>query len=110
MRDFREHADRDVPLAAEDLGRTYARSGQLNLARAELRDLQDRAKREYVAARSFGLLHAELGNMDEAFRWMNTAVDDHESLLAMLKVSPTFDVLRDDVRFDDLLRRIGLTP
>ena len=110
MRDFREHADRDVPLAAEDLGRTYARSGQLNLARAELRDLQDRAKREYVAARSFGLLHAELGNMDEAFRWMNTAVDDHESFLAMLKVSPTFDVLRDDVRFDDLLRRIGLTP
>ncbi len=57
---------------------------------------------------NFDLLHAEFDNMDEAFRWMNKAVDDRESLLAMLKTSPTFDVLREDARFDELLRRIGL--
>ena len=110
MRDFRQRAGRIVPLAAADLSRAYVRAGHRDKALKELRHMEELAKREYVPARSFGLLYVDLGKMIEPFRWTNKAVDDRESLLAMLKTSPTFDVLRDDARFDKLLRRVGLEP
>ena len=53
---------------------------------------------------------AGLGENDRVFERLETAHGEgyFESLL--LKVDPVFDSLRDDSRFNDLLRRIGLEP
>lgn len=47
-----------------------------------------------------------LGDKDKAFFWLNKAYDDHG--LLFIKASRDFDSLRNDPRYSDLLRRMGL--
>ncbi len=54
--------------------------------------------------------HVELGEKDKALAILNQMYEAHANDLVTLKVDPRFDSLRDDPRFQDLLRRIGLTP
>ncbi len=51
---------------------------------------------------------ALLGDKEQAFEYLNKAIEKRQSQLNMLKVEPTFDSLRGDPRFDELLRRVGL--
>ena len=48
--------------------------------------------------------------LDQAFLWLEKAYDERTNSLAYLKVQATWDPLRSDPRFTDLLRRIGLSP
>jgi hypothetical protein len=54
-----------------------------------------------------GIGYARLGEVDEAFAWLERAYEAHEAVLYNLKVQPLADPLRADPRFNDLLRRIG---
>ena len=49
-----------------------------------------------------------LGEKDKAFQFLEAAYQDRVSLLIYLGVRPTFNNIRSDPRFDDLLRRMGL--
>jgi hypothetical protein len=49
---------------------------------------------------------ATLGDQDKAFRWLEQAYQAHDENMILLKVMPTFDPVRDDPRFRDLLRRM----
>jgi hypothetical protein len=40
--------------------------------------------------------------------WFERAYQGQEGILQWLKVHPFFDPVRDDPRFKDLLRRVGL--
>ena len=51
---------------------------------------------------------AFLGDKEQAFEYLNKAVEKRQSQIVMLKVEPAFDSLRDDPRFDELVRRVGL--
>jgi eukaryotic-like serine/threonine-protein kinase len=53
-------------------------------------------------------LCALLGEKDQAFEFLNRAVEHREWAIIMLNVEPTFDSLRDDPRFAELVRRVGL--
>jgi len=53
-------------------------------------------------------LYARLGDKDQAFAWLEKAYDAHLHM-EWLKVDPQWDNLRSDPRFQDLLRRVGLT-
>jgi hypothetical protein len=48
------------------------------------------------------------GNNDQAIAWLEKAYAQHSNGLTALKVDPVYDPLRDDPRFQDLLRRVGL--
>lgn len=52
--------------------------------------------------------YAGLEDRDQALAWFEKAYSQHSSELMTLKVNPAYDVLRDDPRFKDLLRRVGL--
>jgi TolB-like protein len=52
--------------------------------------------------------HAALGEKDKALSVLNKLYENRDRLLPEIKVDPRFDNLRDDPRFSDLLRRIGL--
>ena len=52
--------------------------------------------------------YAELGESDEAFRWLEKLFEERKTDLVWLKVAPAWDNLRSDPRFQDLMRRVGL--
>jgi DNA-binding winged helix-turn-helix (wHTH) protein/Flp pilus assembly protein TadD len=54
------------------------------------------------------LFHAELGNLDEALRCLDQAIDAHEPCLVEIGVAPQWDSLRAHPRFHQCLARMGL--
>lgn len=51
--------------------------------------------------------HAELGEADAAFEWLERAFKERDSELVSVKVDPAFDGVRSDARYASLLKRIG---
>jgi hypothetical protein len=58
----------------------------------------------------FALVQAGLGDVDAAFAALDDAVGARISDLVRLHLLPWPAAVRDDPRFEGLLRRIGLTP
>ncbi len=54
--------------------------------------------------------HAALGEKDKAFAELNKAYENREFFMILLKVDPRLDPLRDDPRFQELLRKVGFPP
>jgi serine/threonine-protein kinase len=63
-----------------------------------------------IPSYSLAIYYAELGEKDKAFAELNNSYDKREWNLVLLKVDPLLDPLRDDPRFQDLMRRVGFTP
>jgi hypothetical protein len=55
-------------------------------------------------------IHVGLGDQDEAFKWLELAVEERDIWLMNLKVDPVFAKFRSNRRFTDLLARIRLRP
>jgi hypothetical protein len=51
-----------------------------------------------------------LNDNERALQALEEAFGDREPCLVSLKVEPIFDPLRDDNRFTDMIRRVGLKP
>ena len=52
--------------------------------------------------------HAELGDKEKAFLWLEKAYQGPEHDLAFARAWPMFDGLRSDPRYQELIRRVGL--
>jgi hypothetical protein len=50
-----------------------------------------------------------MGNNDQAIASLEKAYAQHSNGLIVLNVDPAYDPLRGDPRFQNLLRRVGLT-
>jgi serine/threonine protein kinase/Tfp pilus assembly protein PilF len=107
---FREAAgaDRSHTNALSALGRVAVLEGNAAEGRDVLEELYHRSKERYVSPVDFAKLHNQLGDIDEAFRWMDRAVDDRRGWMVYLNVEPALDNLRSDQRFKDLLMRMRL--
>jgi TolB-like protein/DNA-binding winged helix-turn-helix (wHTH) protein len=57
---------------------------------------------------TLGVWYLRAGNVDEAFHWLNRAVDQHSVWLVALPVDPKLDSIRSDPRFQALLHRMHL--
>ena len=93
-------------LAALGLG--LATSHQEGEARKIVDQLKERSQQTYVQPMWVAVIYLALGNRDQAFDWIQKAFDDRSAWLVYLKVDPLFDGIRQDARFTDLMRRIGL--
>jgi hypothetical protein len=60
-----------------------------------------------VSAYQVAASYAALGDGDEALSRLEKAYEEHSALLCSIKIDPTFDSLRADQRFRDLLRRMN---
>lgn len=57
----------------------------------------------------FVRLHERLGDKQQAFAYLEKAYEERTRLIFTIKVDPLFDGLRSDSRFQDLLKRMGLS-
>jgi TolB-like protein/DNA-binding winged helix-turn-helix (wHTH) protein/Tfp pilus assembly protein PilF len=67
-----------------------------------------RIKAGYSSAEEIAQLYADLGDKDQAFRWLNVAYQEHDWLLIGLKTFIPLAPLRSDPRFAELVGKIGL--
>jgi DNA-binding winged helix-turn-helix (wHTH) protein/TolB-like protein len=98
------------PLMLALLGHAYAVSGKTAEAKQVLSDLQQLQGQRYVSPYTVAAIHAGLGDQDQAFKWLETAVEERDIWLMNLKVDPVFAKLRSQRKFTDILARIRLRP
>jgi tetratricopeptide (TPR) repeat protein len=99
----------DNSLHAAWLAFAYGRAGERAKAREILNELVRESKVRFVPAAHIGIGYAGLDEVDTVMHWFEKAYVDRSQALTFLKAEPLFDPLRSDPRFDDLLRRVGLS-
>ena len=97
------------PLAMGALGHAHALTGNQAEAKRLLQELQKLHERGLGDPYASALIYAGLGERDQAFEWLNNAADSRASwLTTLIKSDPRMDALRPDLRFQNILRRMGL--
>jgi len=89
------------------LGHAYAVAGRTRQARRVLDTLRAASARSYVPAYYFALVHAGLGERDQALRYLERAHQERSSVLAYLLIDPRLAPLRGEARFLALARQLG---
>jgi serine/threonine-protein kinase len=102
-------AEAALPDAARmGMARAYAALGQPQRAIQFAKALEADAGKRYVSKDYIAQIYAELGEKDEAFKWLDRAADDRSGYLTWLGVSPAWASLRSDPRFAALKARLRL--
>jgi tetratricopeptide (TPR) repeat protein len=93
------------------LANVLARAGRRDEGETKLATLRALAQTHYVPDVALAFGHAGLGQVDEAFARLASAVETRDAWVTYsLTDFPTLDDLRPDPRFAELRRRIGLSP
>jgi DNA-binding winged helix-turn-helix (wHTH) protein/Tfp pilus assembly protein PilF len=98
----------DLPQDEVDrLSTLYQRAGWKEYWQRRI-DLMSPHEQQGCTAYSMAVSYLRLGNQDQAFLWLNRAIDHRCMWMIWLKVDPMLDDLRPDPRYGKLLRRINL--
>jgi tetratricopeptide (TPR) repeat protein len=88
------------------LGTVYAKAGQTDKAHQILRGLE--TGKNYVSPAELAMLYAVLGDHQAALASIEKAFAEHDLQLQYVDL-PAYDSLQSEPRFQDVVRRIGLT-
>ncbi len=91
------------------LGYVMGRQSNPTAARDIRRQLEQDSSKRYVSPQSFALIALGLGEIDEAFRQLAMAGEQHSSLMVNFRVDPLFASLRTDPRFNQIVSRCRLS-
>jgi TolB-like protein/Tfp pilus assembly protein PilF len=97
---------RGWPVALAAIGHVQGISGRRGDARHTLEELRRLGRERYVTPYGVALIHAGLGERQQALAWLERALADRAHWLVWLKLDPRFDALRADPGFAELLVRI----
>jgi tetratricopeptide (TPR) repeat protein len=89
-------------------GQSYARSGQQKRAEQVIEKIRAQSEMQYVQPYSLARIYTELGDKDKAFVELQKAFEQRDWWVPRLKTDPLMDSLRDDPRYLDLLKGLGL--
>jgi TolB-like protein/tRNA A-37 threonylcarbamoyl transferase component Bud32 len=90
----------------EALARGYAEGGYAAAMRRAAEMLATPSSRTYVLPTTIAAYYARAGQKDRALDWLERAYQERDTILVYLNVTPIWDSLRSDPRFQDLLRRM----
>jgi len=96
------------PLMNAALAQTLATAGKREKAIQILDELTELAKQKYVASYFFAGIHVGLGEEARAMEYLEKSNEEHSHWLIYLHMDPGMDGLRSNLRFQDLLGRVGL--
>ena len=98
------------PEVEGELGHALGVAGRRAEALAMLEGLRQLSSTRYVSPYSVALVHAGLGDRDQALAWLEKAYVERSDYMLYLIREPMLDGLRSDPRFGALVRRVGLPP
>lgn len=91
------------------LGHALGLAGEVREAEAILQGLERMAEEgRYVPALNRAMVLLGMCRHDAALDWLERALEERSSWLVSARVDPTFDCLRDQRRFRELVERVGL--
>ncbi len=85
----------------------YERAGRRADALRLLNEVKKRAEKQYVPASALASVFIWLGEKEQALQLLEKAYEDRDVFLVWLKVLWVYDPLREDPRFQSLLRRLN---
>ncbi|HEX8336670.1 MAG TPA: tetratricopeptide repeat protein, partial [Pyrinomonadaceae bacterium] len=97
----------DSPMTCAKYAHVLASCGRKAEARAELEQITSRGEARGALCYEVAVVYALLGDREGALEWLGRAAREHAVGLAFVRVDPRLDALRDDARFNELLRRVG---
>jgi TolB-like protein/DNA-binding winged helix-turn-helix (wHTH) protein/Tfp pilus assembly protein PilF len=100
--------DNSPPWSWAMIAYAAGRSGDQARAQLALEQLEELERHRTLDSLSFAVAYIGMGNNDKALVRLEKAYLEHSSSLTALKVDPTYDPLRSDPRFQNLVRRVGL--
>lgn len=110
-----EMAERELPVKNSQqfawlslLATSCHRIGQADKRDETLRQLKELAKSDSKALYSLAENYAELGRFDEALAALERCFEVREERMIWVKVEPRFANLKDDPRFQEILRKMNL--
>ena len=98
----------ELSYATAGVAHVLALRGRRREAEALLAQLEARARDHYVSPVAFCIVHLGLRNTDQVFTWLERAYQDRRGWLTYLKVDPMLDVVKDDPRFAEFVKRMKL--
>ena len=99
---------KENPAAEGILVRAYAQAGRREDAMRLLAEMKRRRAAGYFPAAAFVNAYPGLGDREQTFVWLEEATRERSDIVQFMKTHPFFDPIRNDPRFVDLQRRIGL--
>jgi eukaryotic-like serine/threonine-protein kinase len=92
------------PDVAKLIRDTFAKRGWQGLLRAICAQPQQFKFWQYDLA----TFYAELGDKENAFAKLNQSLEDHEQYIGFMKLDPFMNPLREDPRFLEIVKKVGL--
>ncbi len=90
------------------LGYAYAISGDRAKAEQALRELEQLAKRQYVSPTAFATIYLGLGQKEKCLDWLEKSYEQQDSACWYLKIDQIYDIVRNEPRYQAILKKIGL--
>ena len=101
-------------MSAEDvkvLRQEFESGGHTAVLRALLERLDKAAAQgQNVSPSTYADIYTSLGDKEKAFYWLEKVFEMRDVSILQFKIEPANDVLRDDPRYAELLRKIGQVP
>ena len=94
----------------EALDRGYGQGGYPGAMRREAETLAARSRTTFVAPSHVARLYAFAGDNEQALEWLGQGIEERDPEMPYVLNAALSDPLRDDPRFQDLLRRMNLEP
>ncbi|MBK9164791.1 MAG: tetratricopeptide repeat protein [Acidobacteria bacterium] len=99
---------KDLQLAFEKDGYKGFVQKQIDIQLDSQRSSVEKDKNAYLPAFRIAETYARRQDKDKALEYLNKAYDQREPQIAELKIRLPFTFLRDDPRFKELVRRVGI--
>ena len=91
-------------------GHALALAGATEQAQEIAKQLEATSTHSYVSGVDIAEVYCGLRQREDAMHWLDRAYLNRDKGMNMLGIDPIFDGCRDDTRFQDLLRKLRLSP
>jgi DNA-binding winged helix-turn-helix (wHTH) protein/predicted Zn-dependent protease len=95
----------DIPTLS-DPGLTYAHAGMRTEAQAQIDKLERRRSEGYATSYELAIIHAALGNMDDACTALRRVLEEHSMTIGWMRTDPRMDPMRGQACFKEVAAKL----